>query len=100
MFVVFKAYPMQMCHFHQAKTARRYITKKLRLQAEKDLKKIIYRLKETNEKNFTKKLNEWEAVDKSILGYISLNTFIRFKNIFTLLKVSIKRDQPFFPFLF
>ena len=57
---------MQMCHFHQAKTARRYITKKLRLQAEKDLKKIIYRLKETNEKNFTKKLNEWEAVDKSI----------------------------------
>ena len=50
---------MQMCHFHQAKTVRRYITKKPRLQAGKDLKKIMYRLTKTNEKNFNKKLNEW-----------------------------------------
>jgi len=29
-----------MCHFHQAKTVRRYITKRPKLQASKDLKKI------------------------------------------------------------
>ncbi|WP_324171593.1 hypothetical protein [Sulfurimonas sp.] len=37
-------------HFHQAKTVRRYITKRPMLQAGKDFKKIMYRLKETNEK--------------------------------------------------
>jgi len=44
---VFKDFPLQMCHFHQAKTVRRYITKRPRLQAGKDLKKIMYRLTQT-----------------------------------------------------
>jgi len=45
-----------MCHFHQAKTVKRYITKKPKLQAGKDLKKIMYQLTQTNEKYSTKKL--------------------------------------------
>jgi len=46
---------------------RRYITKKPRLQAGKDLKKIMYRLTHTNEKNFTKKLDEWYATYKDFI---------------------------------
>ena len=62
-----------MCHFHQAKTVRRYITKRPRLQAGKDLKKIMYRLKETNEKNFTKKLDEWYEEYKDFIEEKSTN---------------------------
>ena len=62
-----------MCHFHQKKTVRRYITKNPRLQAGKDLKKIMYRLTETNEKNFTKKLDEWYENYKDFIEEKSTN---------------------------
>lgn len=64
---------MQMCHFHQAKTIRRYITKRPRLQAGKDLKKIMYRLTQTNETNFTKKLDEWYEEYKYFIEEKSTN---------------------------
>lgn len=70
---VFKDFPIQMCHFHQAKTVRRYITKRPRLQAGKDLKKIMYRLTQTNEKNFTKKLDEWYETYKDFIEEKSIN---------------------------
>ena len=70
---VFRDFPMQMCHFHQAKTVRRYITQRPRLQASKDLKKIMYRLTETNEKNFTKKLDEWYKEYKDFIEEKSTN---------------------------
>jgi len=62
-----------MCHFHQAKTARRYITKKPRLQAGKDLKKIMHRLTQTNENNFIKKLDEWYEIYKDFIAEKSIN---------------------------
>ena len=70
---VFKEFPMQICHFHQAKTIRRYITKKPRLQAGKDLKIIMYRLTQTNEVNFTKKLDEWHEIYKDFIEEKSTN---------------------------
>ena len=70
---VFKEFPMQMCHFHQAKTVRRYITKRPKLQASKDLKKIMYRLTQTNEKNFTQKLDEWYDEYKDFIEVKSIN---------------------------
>jgi hypothetical protein len=48
-----------MCHFHQKKIIQRYITMNPKLQASKDLKKIMTRLTQTNEKNFTEKLDNW-----------------------------------------
>ena len=44
LYKVFNKYPVQMCHFHQKKTIRRYITKNPKLQAGKDLQKIMYNL--------------------------------------------------------
>jgi hypothetical protein len=48
-----------MCHFHQVKIVKRYITQNPKLEASIELKKIVSRLKHTNEKNFKKKLNIW-----------------------------------------
>lgn len=59
LFKVFKYYPTQMCIFHQIKIVQRYITKYPRLQAGKDLQKILSKLKYTNEKNFTRALDIW-----------------------------------------
>ena len=63
----FKDIPRQMCHFHQIKIVKRYITQRPKLEASIELKKIIGRLKYTNEKNFTKSLNEWHENYKSFL---------------------------------
>jgi len=55
----FKDVPRQMCHFHQIKIVKRYITENPKLEASIELKKIVARLKHTNEKNFRKKLDVW-----------------------------------------
>ena len=55
----FKDIPIQMCHFHQKKIVQRYITMKPKLEASRELKKIVSRLTQTTEKKFTKKLDDW-----------------------------------------
>jgi len=59
LYKAFKDIPIQMCHFHQKKIVQRYITMRPKLEASKDLKKIVSRLTKTTEKNFTEKLDEW-----------------------------------------
>ncbi len=55
----FNNIPIQMCHFHQKKIVQRYITMKSKLEASKDLKKIVSRLTHTTQKNLTQKLDDW-----------------------------------------
>ena len=68
----FKDIPMQMCHFHQKKIVQRYLTMRPKLQASKDLKRIVARLTQTTEKNFTHKLDEW---------YVKYQDFLKEKSI-------------------
>ncbi len=56
-----------MCHFHQIKIVKRYITQKPKLEAGIELKKVIGRVKYTNEKNFTQNLNNWNKQYKYFL---------------------------------
>jgi hypothetical protein len=41
LYKAFKNIPIQMCHFHQKKIVQRYITIRPKLEASKDLKKIV-----------------------------------------------------------
>lgn len=59
LYKVFEAYPIQMCHFHQKRTTRRYLTNKPKLEASKDLKKIASKLKYSDEIRFRKALDIW-----------------------------------------
>ncbi|WP_434581546.1 hypothetical protein MLC52_05345 [Sulfurimonas sp. NW15] len=52
LYKAFKDIPIQMCHFHQKKIVQRYLTMRPKLQASKDLKKIVSRLTQTTEKNY------------------------------------------------
>ncbi len=73
LYKAFKDYPVQMCHFHQKRIIQRYITKHPKLQASKDLQKIMYKLTSTNETIFTKKLDIWYETYKDFLSEKTLN---------------------------
>jgi len=70
---LFKDYPVQMCHFHQKKIIQRYITKYPRLQAGKDLKKVMYNLTTTTEGRFTKKLDDWFIIYEDFTEELTVN---------------------------
>ncbi len=73
LYKAFEDYPVQMCHFHQKRIIQRYITKHPKLQASKDLQKIMNRLTSTNETIFTKKLDAWHEIYQDFLAEKTLN---------------------------
>jgi len=56
---VFSDIPIQMCHFHQKQIIQRYLTLHPKLPAGIELKEIAATLCNTNEKEFSKELNNW-----------------------------------------
>ena len=56
---VFLDLPVQMCHFHQIAIVTRYLTRKPKLEAGRELKEITSLLTKSNEKEFTFFLNGW-----------------------------------------
>ena len=70
---VFKEYPIQMCHFHQKQIVQRYITKNPKLDASKDLKKIMQTLTKTTEKTFKMKLQCWRSKYEDFLAEMTVN---------------------------
>ncbi|MCT7574284.1 transposase [Aliarcobacter butzleri] len=70
---VFKDYPVQMCHFHQKRIIQRYITLYPKLEASQELKKIMTRLKYSDENRFTKALDIWYIKYKSFLDEITIH---------------------------
>jgi hypothetical protein len=62
-----------MCHFHQKKTIQRYITMHPRLEAGKDLQKLMHSLTSTTQTIFTKNLNEWYEKYKDFLAEKTIN---------------------------
>jgi hypothetical protein len=51
--------PVQMCQFHQCAIIRRYLTKKPKLSAGKELLKVIDLMKQTDKESFTGALKLW-----------------------------------------
>ena len=51
--------PVQMCNFHQVAIVRRYLTKKPKMQASKELWEHILLLKKTDKESFEGELNDW-----------------------------------------
>lgn len=57
---VFKDIPVQICHFHQMKTVTKYLTKRPETLAGQELRAIMLQLPQSNEKAFTKLLDDWK----------------------------------------
>ncbi len=59
LFQLFEGIPMQMCNFHQVAIIRRYLTKKPKMQASKDLWEHVLLLVHTDKESFEGGLAEW-----------------------------------------
>ncbi len=56
---LFGKIPIQMCNFHQVAIVRRYLTKKPKMQASKELWELTLLLKQTDKESFTGGLDAW-----------------------------------------
>jgi len=66
--------PAQLCQFHQAAIVVRYITRNPKLEAGKELKNIMLKLKIISKKEFTILLENWHSKWKIFLNEKSYNT--------------------------
>ena len=56
---MFPRIPVQLCQFHAVQTVTKYLTKKPKLEAGKQLRKITLDLKHCGESRFARKLKKW-----------------------------------------
>jgi len=73
MFSAFGSIPVQMCQYHQVATVTRYITKRPRLFAGKELRELSLLLTKTDKESFTGALNEWHSKWKHFLSEKAIN---------------------------
>lgn len=60
-FNAFKDIPVQLCHFHQVKTVTKYLTKRPKLEASKELRQLSLLLKCSDRRSFENSLDVWYA---------------------------------------
>ena len=72
---VFAGIPTQMCHFHQVAIVNRYLTRKPKLEASIELRKIVLSLTDSNEKEFSEQLNNWDDEWHEFLKERTVNPF-------------------------
>lgn len=70
---VFNGIPIQICQFHQIKTVNKYLTRRPKLQAAKELRTIALALTEVTEEYFTTLLNQWHEKWEDFLKERTVN---------------------------
>lgn len=73
---VFKDIPVQLCLFHQIKQVAKYLTRRPKTEAGKELWTLTLTLTKTDEATFTKALNAWHATWGDFIEEKTENTFI------------------------
>lgn len=68
LFQLFEGIPVQMCNFHQVAIIRRYLTKKPKMQASKELWELTLLLVHTDKESFTGGLQNWFIKWESFLN--------------------------------
>lgn len=69
----FSNIPAQMCQFHQVAIVNRYLTRRPKLEASIELRRIVLSLTKTTEMIFSKELNKWENKWKDFLKEKTIN---------------------------
>lgn len=66
-------FPVQMCQFHQTQIITRYLTRRPRLQASRELREIVKLLTKTDAASFTYWLEQWHLKWRDFLKEKSFN---------------------------
>lgn len=82
----FEGIPVQMCQYHQSAIIRRYLTKRPKLQAAKELMEVVDLMKQTDKESFTGALNLWQAkwqwfLDERSTNAVTGKTFYTHKRL-------------------
>jgi hypothetical protein len=64
---VFKNIPVQICQFHQMKTVTKYLSRRPKTTPAQELRWIMLTLTRTDEKTFTKLLDDWHIKYKNLI---------------------------------
>ncbi len=101
LYKLFEDYSVQMCHFHQIRIIQRYITKHPKLEASKELKKIVSTLTKTSDIKFTIRLDNWYDKYEYFLNEKTVNPITR-EETFThyRLVAAYKSLRTHLPYLF
>lgn len=96
---LFPNIPFQLCQFHQFQIITRYISKKPKLKAGKELRDLMFFMKETDKDSFEYLLSKWHQKWESFLGEKSINIFTN-KKSFTHKRLrqayfSLQRNLPY-----
>ena len=70
---VFSDIPVQMCQFHQIQIVTRYLTRKPKLEASKDLRRITLNVTNSTELEFKEKLDSWYEKYKDFFNEKTIN---------------------------
>ena len=71
---LYKKLPVQMCHFHQKAIITRYLTRRPKLQAGKELRELVHDLCDADEESFTRELAVWHKRWDEFLKERTTNT--------------------------
>ena len=99
---VFKDIPVQICQFHQIKQVTKYLTRRPKTEAGRELRTLVLTLTTIDEATFTKALEEWHAKYGSFISEKTEHVFLsgKVKWYYTHKNVrsayhSIKRNLPY-----
>ncbi len=92
--------PMQMCNFHQVAIIRRYLTKKPKMQASKELWELSLMLKQTDKESFEGGLNDWYCKWKFFLDERRIDAKGKKRYVHTKLRSAYRSLKTNLPWLF
>ena len=73
---VFKDIPIQICQFHQIKQVTKYLTRRPKTEAGKELRTLALTLTKTDEATFTTALAAWHAKWGNFIDEKTIDTFV------------------------
>ena len=95
----FENIPVQMCQFHQVAIIRRYLTKKPKLQASKELMEVVDLMKKTDKESFVGALELWheqwrDFINERTVNHLSGKSFYSHKRLRSAYQ-SLRNNLPY-----
>jgi len=97
---LFDNIPIQMCHFHQVAIIRRYLTKRPKMQASKELWEHVLLLSKTDKESFVGGLKDWYDKWKDFLNERKIDASGKNRYVHKRLRSAYRSLQTNLPWLF
>jgi hypothetical protein len=100
LFQLFGEVPVQMCNFHQVAIIRRYLTKKPKMQASKELWDLVLLLSKTDKESFVGGLSSWYSKWSDFLNERRIDPEGRSRYVHKKLRSAYRSLKTNLPWLF